>query len=462
MSRHLHLDPLGGAAGDMFLGLLHALGVPAETLASVPRRLGLHGVEVACSRVTRGGLDAGRVHVRIRGWEEPPAEPDHDHRHDHDHHHDHDHEHHHDHVHAHDRDHDRNHDDDHGHDPAHDHDHDHDHAPTRDLAAALAIVAAADLPARAKALATRALERLYAAEASVHGVPLDQVHLHEAGADDALVDICCTALGLVVLDVTSVTCSTPVPVGSGTIRCAHGRLPVPGPAVAELLRGVPVTAGPVARELVTPTGAALLRAVVDEFRPLPALALDRAGHGAGGRDHARVANVLRGLYGTRQDAPDGPRERHVAVLETALDDVLPQDVPVLIERLLAAGARDAHVTPVLMKKGRPGFVLTAICDPDDAAALAGRILRDGPALGVRIRQDRRLEWDRDTVPVETPWGPVRIKRALDGRGRVVRGQPEFEDCRALADAADVPVDEVRRAALAAGNEGGKKEGAKDS
>jgi hypothetical protein len=308
----------------------------------------------------------------------------------------------------------------------------------------LAAFERAALPPRALARARRAAEQLYAAEGRVHGVAADAVHLHEAGADDALVDIAGTCLGLEELAIERVTCAAPIPLGGGAIRCAHGILPVPVPAVTELLRGVAVTGGPVAKELVTPTGAALLVALVDEFRALPPLTIERVGHGAGGRNDAALPNVLRGLVGT--PAAEEALTRRVAVLETALDDVLPQDVPVLIERLLAAGARDAMVAPVQMKKGRPGFHLTVLCDPGQERALAALLLHETPTLGVRLRVERRVEWDRDVVAVPTPWGPVRVKRARDTRGRVLRAQPEFADCRRAADAAGVTPDAVRQAA----------------
>ena len=433
----LHLDPFSGVAGDMFLGLLVDLGLDPALLAALPARLGLSGVAVRAERATRGPLDAARVRVTVRGHEEAPAAPLDDllegdgppHPHV-------------------------------GHDPGHDHgDHDHDHAEPphpvdeahhhegRRLAEMLAAFERAALPPRALERARRAAGLLYAAEGKVHGVPADEVHLHEAGADDALVDIAGTCLGLEELGIARVTCSAPVPLGGGAIRCAHGVLPVPVPAVVELLRGVPVAGGPIAKELVTPTGAALLVAVVDAFGPLPPLTVERVGHGAGGRDDAALPNVLRGLVGTPLEQVAGTRQ--VAVLETALDDILPQDVPVLIERLLAAGARDAMVAPVQMKKGRPGFHVTVLCDPGEEHRLAGILLHETPTLGVRMRVDRRVEWDRDVIAVPTPWGPVRVKRAKDTRGRVLRAQPEFDDCRRLADAGGVTPDAVRRAAQAA-------------
>jgi hypothetical protein len=422
----LHLDPFSGVAGDMFLGLLVDLGLDPAVLAALPRRLGLAGVEVRAERALRGPLDAARVRVIVRGAEEPPAAPasawlEGDGP-----------------PHPHGESSERSH-------APHDHDgHEHHHHDGRRLSEMLAAFERAALPPRALARARRAAELLYAAEAKVHGVPRDEVHLHEAGADDALVDIAGTCLGLEELGIARVTCSAPIPLGGGAITCAHGVLPVPVPAVVELLRGLPVAGGPIAKELVTPTGAALLVAVVDAFGPLPALTLERVGHGAGGRDDAVLPNVLRGLVGV--PAEDETLARRVAVLETALDDLLPQDVPVLIERLLAAGARDAMVAPVQMKKGRPGFHLTVLCDPGEERRLAALLLHETPTLGVRMRIERRAEWDRDVIAVPTPWGPVRVKRAKDTRGRVLRVQPEFDDCRRAADAAGVTPDAVRQAA----------------
>jgi hypothetical protein len=403
---HLHLDPVAGLAGDMWLGLLADLGLEERFFTGLPKRLGLDGVEVTVERVRRGVLAARKVRVRVRGHEEgpspsleetaPPAAGE-----------------------------------------------TAPHGPHRRLADMLALLAAAGLPPRAERRARTAFEALFAAEAAVHGQALEEVHLHEAGADDAVVDIAGTCLGLEQLGVTSVSCSVPIPLGGGTIRCAHGVLPVPAPAVVALLAGVEVRGGPIERELVTPTGAALLRAVADTFGAAPAMMIGRPGTGAGTRDDPELPNVLRGILG---DAHAGPRESEVAVIETAIDDALPQDLAVLAERLRDAGALDVMVQPAAMKKGRAGQLLTVVARAGDERELASRILHESPTLGVRCRREKRYEWDRDVVTVDTPWGPVRVKRAKDGGGRVLRGQPEFEDCRAIADREHVPVSRVRDAA----------------
>ncbi|MDQ7087148.1 MAG: LarC family nickel insertion protein [Acidobacteriota bacterium] len=285
---------------------------------------------------------------------------------------------------------------------------------------------------------------------------MEKVHLHEAGADDALVDILGTCLGLDALEITTVSCSTPLRVGGGQIRCAHGLLPVPVPAVSVLLEGLEIEGGPIDKELITPTGAALLRAVVDDFGTVPALQVEGSGHGAGGRDDPGLANVLRGLLG-QAPGPAAPLRRRVGVVTTALDDISPQDLPPLAEALWAAGALDVWTQPLSMKKGRPGFLLTVITPAGESRRLAQVLLRASPTLGVRVREEERLEWARDTMPVETPWGTVRIKRALDSAGHVLRGVPEFEDCLDLARSTGLGVDRVRRAAHQAFEEGRRKD-----
>lgn len=389
----------------MLLGALVDVGLPAETLVGLPRRLGLDDVEVRVARARRGALDAARVEVLVEG-RDPDLPPDE------------------------------------GGAPGTP-----DRGHGRHLADVRAKLESADLPEAAREKAGAVFAALYEAEARVHGRPVEEVHLHEAGANDALIDICGACLGIVELGVEEVSCATPIPLGGGTVRCAHGVLPVPVPAVAALLEGVPVVGGPGRRELVTPTGAAMLRALVTRWGAAPAMTLEASGHGAGRRDDPERPNVLRALVGRVSTAGEA-RRRRIAVIETTLDDVVPQDVPVLVERLIEAGARDAHVVPVQMKKGRPGFLVRAVCDPERSAELARLLLHESPTLGVRIDEQDRLEWERDTISVATPWGPVRVKRAREAGGRVVRGQAEFEDCRHAAEARGEPIDRVRRAAHA--------------
>ncbi len=432
MSRHLHLDPIGGVAGDMLLGLWIELGLPLETLQSLASQLGLDDVNVQAEPVVRASLAATHVTVSVRGQVEGPARQELAHDDEHPHHHADLHSHHHEQPHSH------HHVDEH----SHQHEHPSD-GHGRTLGQMLMLIERGALTPRAATLAQRAITLLFEAEATAHGLSIDAVHLHEAGADDALIDILGTATALEALQIESVSCSVPLPIGGGHVSCAHGLMPVPVPAVAELLRGLAVVGGPVQRETITPTGAALLRAMVTQFGPAPPMTIDRSGSGAGGRDTPQIPNIVRGMLGR---TAAGPSQRTVTVLETALDDILPQDVPVLIEALLARGARDAMVTPVTMKKGRPGLLLTVIADAHTARDLAEFVLDHSPALGVRMREETRLEWDRDFVSVATPWGSVRIKRALDSAGGVRRGRPEFDDCARAAATSGVSPDEVRRRA----------------
>ncbi|RMF73810.1 MAG: nickel pincer cofactor biosynthesis protein LarC [Acidobacteria bacterium] len=392
--RILHLLATAGVSGDMWLGLLLDLGLDAAELESLPDRLGLEGVAVRCGRARRGAFDAARVEVDTAGAA--------------------------------------------GH--------------GRHLDEIERRIDAAGLPQAVADRAKDAFMRLFAAEARVHGSPLERTHLHEAGADDALVDVCGTMLGLARLGIDEVSCAVPLPVGGGTVRAEHGELPVPAPATAELLAGIEIRGGPVERELVTPTGAAILRTVVDRWGAAPEMTLEATGRGAGTADDPALPNVLTGLLGTPLRRV--PRDERVTVLETTLDDMLPQDVPVLVERLLAEGALDAVVIPLQMKKGRPGFRLEALAAPERAEALARLLLEETTTLGVRLRDERRLAWDRDTVSVDTPFGPVRVKRARDAGGRALRAQPEFEDCAERARETGTTPEAVRRAARDAAERAG--------
>lgn len=321
------------------------------------------------------------------------------------------------------------------------------------------VVGRAGLPAPVKDLALEIFRRLCEAEAAVHGVAFSRVHLHEAGALDAIADICGAAWLLEDLAPDRIVCS-PLNVGSGTILCRHGTYPVPGPATIHLLEGVPMYAEGSPGERVTPTGAAILSTVVSEFRTLPSLLPIAVGHGAGDHVFPDRPNVLRAILGEeihdeRFLLPDSltvskplPGSGQIVVVETTIDDMNPQNYGFLLDRALAAGALEIFFTPILMKKERPGVKVTALVTPDRFEDLARLIFRETSTIGFRYRIESRRELDREIVHVKTLHGRVRLKVSSD-HGEVLQVQPEFEDCRRIAQSRNVPLKEVQRAALAA-------------
>ena len=429
-----HLDCNSGIAGDMFLGACLDLGLPLEALAETVRRLHLPGVSVEGRKAHRGGLAGTRFRVLVDGrpLEGPdPEEHTQDHHHDHErgHDHAHDHHHHHEHDHAH----------HHGH---HHHHHDQPHGHTRGLAEIRALIEGSDLPAAVKERSVRLFQRLGEAEAKAHGMPIEQVHFHEVGAVDSIVDLVGAAAAVELLAPERITCG-PVNVGSGRVKTAHGELPVPAPATAELLRGIPVYGGP-GGELTTPTGAVLLAELVDEFVDLPALVLEGAGYGLGKKELPHQPNALRLLRG--RGAGEGRAE--VIVVESEIDNLPGEGFGFLMERLLESGALDVYFTPVQMKKNRPGTLVTLLCGRVQLEELAGILLTESGSLGCRWYATSRFEAEREILEVETAFGTVRVKRSrLDGRPLATA--PEFEDCRRLALAKGIPWREVYRAAQAA-------------
>jgi len=284
-------------------------------------------------------------------------------------------------------------------------------------------------------------------------VPVDEIHFHEVGAVDAIVDIVAASAGIHHLQIGAWYCS-PLNVGGGMVVCAHGTFPVPAPATADLLRGVPTYSAHVQKELVTPTGAALIRALEPTFGQQPAMRVERIGYGAGTRNPKDFPNVLRLSIGEPVDN-QGNAHQHkhdhtqtVTVLETALDDLSPQVLAYVSEKALAEGALDVMLTPVIMKKGRPGTLLTVLCNPSESAALQELILRETSTLGIRIREDRRACLERSHRTVDTAFGKIRMKiGSIAGEERNVA--PEFEDCRAAAAQHGVPLKQVQQAAIAA-------------
>jgi uncharacterized protein (TIGR00299 family) protein len=292
-------------------------------------------------------------------------------------------------------------------------------------------------------MARRVFRRLADAEGQVHGEPPDEVHFHEVGAVDAIVDVLGACLALERLEVDEVVCSE-LPMGRGTVKCEHGELPLPAPAVAAMLPGVPVRSVDVEGETVTPTGAALVTALSDRFGPMPAMTVETLGVGAGSREYPGLPNVVRAFVGTAV-VPAGISQTGNIIVECNIDDLDPRVLPVVIDRLLESGALDAYVTPLVMKKGRPGHLITAISPAQAVETVVDIILRETSSLGCRTYPVTKYHLERRMETVETPWGLVPVKVALAG-DTVLRRVPEFEACAELARVAGVPVRDVLAAA----------------
>ena len=428
----LYFDCASGAAGDMILGALIDAGVALDDVRAALGSLAITPDTVWTQRVTRAGISATKFCVR--GEDAPPAS------------------HHHPHPHpatasgsagA-----------DAGLDPgverrsgetgsaaatavtpAHDDGH-------RTLAEIYALVEGSALSSTGRARARQLFERLAAAEAAVHGTTLDNVHLHEVGSLDSIIDIVGTVFAMEALGVDRVVAS-PLNVGGGTVRCAHGTYPVPAPATLRLLSETPVYSGRSAVELVTPTGALLITGFASEFGPLPAMRPHRVGYGAGSRDFADTANVVRVVIG---EADASAASHVVVVIEAEIDDMNPQIFGVLMDRLLAQGALDVFYTPIQMKKNRPGTLLTVVAPPALRARLTTIVFQESTTIGLRFRETQRECLDRETVVIDTPLGPVRFKVARR-EGTVMNVAPEFDDCVRLAAEHGRPVKEVQALAL---------------
>ena len=452
MMRIGYLDCFAGMAGDMFLGALVDAGVPTSVLEEATAALGV-GARLRIEKVDRSGISATKVHV-MEGDELAETTG---HKHEHGSKHG---EELHQHTHAHSPQpktqhmHKGGHKHEHHNHEDHEHDHEHGehkHAHGRSLTAIRELIGKAPLEEAVKAMAVRAFELLGHSEAKIHNVPVEDIHFHEVGAVDAIVDIVAASAGIHHLKVGA-WYSSAVNVGGGMVECAHGTFPVPAPATADLLRGCPTYSAHVQKELVTPTGAALLRALAPTFGEQPAMQVEAIGYGAGTRDPKGFPNVLRlsvgeATAGARQDTAARRELQTVTVLETALDDASPQLLAYVAEKALATGALDVMLTPVIMKKGRPGTLLTVLCEPGASEAMQSLLLRETPTLGVRVRQEGRACLERRWETVETAYGPVRMKLGSEG-GEERNAAPEFEDCRAAAERAGVPLKLVQQAAIA--------------
>ena len=424
-----YLECFSGISGDMLLGALVDAGAPFNVLADTAAALNL-GVRLDMRKVSRGGLAAIKVDVitedrgpRTRGKRlESKTNLEHLRSH---------HEHH---AHEH-----------HSHEPETSH-HRHDHAPHRSLSTILGIIQAAPLSDMAKQHPSRAFQLLGEAEAAIHSIPIEKVHFHEVGAVDTIVDITCAAAGCEALGVDRWMASS-LNVGSGTVRCAHGTLPVPAPATLALIGDFPVySAGP-PMERVTPTGAAVLRMLDVRYGTLPAMRVAARGYGAGERDTPSEPNLLRLLVGETDEAGSGAEP--IAVIETVIDDATPQLLAYVSELLLEAGAWDVYRAPVGMKKGRTGVQMTVLSSRELIPTLRELLLLETTTIGLRWRLENKMALAHEFVEVQTEWGNVRMKIARWPSGEVANVSPEFEVCRNLAKQHGVPLKTVMQGAMSA-------------
>ncbi len=417
----LYYDCFAGISGDMHLGAMIDAGVDPEHLQSELQKLPVDGFHLRISRDQKHSIEGTRVDVVL----------DHGtnghHGHDHSHVHDHDHAHSHTHGHA--------------SSPGHGHSHSHPHRNLDDIEQ---IIARSSLPEATKRRARKMFQLIAEAEAKIHGVPVEKIHFHEVGALDSIVDIIGAAICIEYLKPDRILCST-VELGSGTIRCAHGVMPVPAPATAEILRDVPVRLGGTGHEATTPTGAAILAANVDEFTDRPVFRPERTAYGIGQRD-ADLPNVLRVFIGQAADpaavaptdsaslaaaAPSGTVPDEKTMIACQIDDMNPEHYPHIIDQLLSLGASDVSLTPTIMKKGRPGIILNVLCDSELVQPLSEIILRETSTLGIRHHPVSRVMLERNEEVFQSSLGPVTVKKAwLDGR--LLKWKAGYEDCRALA------------------------------
>src|SRR5580658_7889302 len=437
--RIAYLECFSGMSGDMFMGALVDAGVPARVFEETVAALGV-GATLEISRVVRSGISATKVDVYVDGqkqllreeyWE---GQGQHSHSHS---------------------------GDEHGHEH---YDDSHSHpdetrtgvsappGPSRGLGEIRRIISAASISESAKKTAIAIFDALGRAEAKIHDTSIENVHFHEVGAVDAIVDIVCAAVGAEALGVDEIICS-PLNVGGGTMECAHGTFPVPAPATVELLKDAPVYSSGLQAELVTPTGAAIVKTLASRFAAFPEMKIEKSGYGAGSQDFPGHPNVVRLTIGEAASTLAAKTASEtLTVLEANLDDLNPQVFGYVMDRLLEEGALDAFGMPVQMKKNRPGMLLTVLCRPADAGKLAQLIFTETTTLGVRRRDEMRQTLARRWESVGTPWGEVRIKIA-SMNGTVTNYAPEYEDCRRIAAEHHVPlktvIQEAARAYLGA-------------
>jgi uncharacterized protein (TIGR00299 family) protein len=386
--RIAYLDCFDGVSGDMLLGALLDLGLPAEVLDQGWRQMGLKGVEIKHQRVQRGGMTGLQVQVREQGK-----------------------------------------------------------SSIKNYGEMRKVIDNSALPGKIKELGLKILLRLAQAEAVIHGVKVDEVHFHEIGCIDTLVDAVGAALGIAHFGWETIVCS-PLPMGRGFVEAGHGRLPLPAPATVALLKGVPIVPATVEGETVTPTGAAIVTTLATGFGPLPQMEVTGIGYGAGARDPEGMPNLLRIIHGKQVEE----KAEGIWVLEADVDDMIPELLPYLIQLLLKEGALDAAVIPIQMKKGRPGFTIRCLVTVAKREELAQLILRESTSIGIRMYPAERIILDRKVQEVETKYGTIKLKVAFDQEGKVINLMPEFESCRQAAEEKGVPLKEVYQEAISKGRE----------
>ncbi len=417
----------------MLLGALVDAGVPFKLLEETATALNV-GARLEMRKVSRGGIAGTKVDV-LAGNESAENQQLH-HEHSFGHTHSHEHRHADGTVHTHEHA-----DTEHTHSPGHaEHSHaEHSHENHRSLSAILAIIDTAPIADAVKARASRAFQLLGEAEARIHSMPVEDVHFHEVGAVDTIVDIVCSAAGCAHLGVDRWFAS-PLNVGSGTVKCAHGTLPVPAPATLSLLADAPVYAAGPPMERVTPTGAALLRMLNVEYGPLPTMRISSSGYGAGGRDTPGQPNLVRLLVG--EGALQHEASEPIAIMETVIDDSSPQLIAYVSELLIESGAWDVYRIPVQMKKGRNGVQLTVLCHPDKVPMLRDLLFRETTTIGLHWRVENKVSLAREFREVQTEWGPIRMKIARWPSGAIANAAPEYEDCKRIAATHSVPLKQV--------------------
>ncbi len=388
----IYFDCFCGAAGDMIVGALIDAGADFNALNTSLDSLGVDGYTLSCEKVDKKGTTATKFDVHL------------DEKHDH---------------------------------------------PHRHLRHVVEIIEAGDLSDSVKAASLETFQRIAVAEAEVHGTTIEKVHFHEVGAVDSIIDIVGTHVALEQLGVERIL-SSPLHVGSGTVECAHGIMPVPAPATALLLRGVPHYAGEVQGELVTPTGAALLAQLAESFGPLPIMTTEAVGCGSGTRDIPDRPNIIRAMLG--ESETNKTANESIMVIEANIDDMNPELFPSLISNLLENGARDAFLTPILGKKGRPAHLITVLVDEPLVTVVADTLLLGSSTLGLRMRREQRMTLKRDYKQVETAWGSVKVKIGSH-KGTVSTTAPEHDSCATVAKVGGVTIREVYEAAYAAAIKG---------